>query len=42
MKADHRRPAGLGKKPDVVWLPTPEKVVDAMLHLAGAGPGDVL
>lgn len=34
--------AGRGKKPDVVWLPTPEKVVDAMLHLAGAGPGDVL
>ena len=42
MKADRRRPTGLGKKPDVVWLPTPEKVVDAMLHLAGAGPGDVL
>jgi hypothetical protein len=29
-------------KPDVVWLPTPDKVVDAMLHLAGAGPDDVL
>lgn len=26
----------------MVWLPTPEKVVDAMLHLAGAGPDDVL
>ena len=42
MKADRRRLTGSGKKPDVVWLPTPEKVVDAMLHLAGAGPGDVL
>jgi hypothetical protein len=42
LKADRRRPAGLGKKPDVVWLPTPEKVVDAMLHLANAGPADVL
>lgn len=30
------------KKPDVVWLPTPDRVVDAMLHLAGAGPDDVL
>ena len=30
------------KRPDVVWLPTPEKVVDAMLRLADAGPEDVL
>ena len=29
-------------RPDVAWLPTPEKVVDAMLRLADAGPGDVL
>ena len=29
-------------KPDVAWLPTPEKVVDAMLRLAGVGPEDVL
>lgn len=42
MKADHRRGAARKIKPDVVWLPTPEKVVEAMLHLAGAGPGDVL
>lgn len=41
-KADHRREAARSKKPDVVWLPTPDSVVDAMLHLAGAGPGDVL
>ncbi|MDP9456742.1 MAG: SAM-dependent methyltransferase [Actinomycetota bacterium] len=31
-----------GKRPDVVWLPTPERVVDAMLRLADAGPEDVL
>ena len=31
-----------GNKPDVVWLPTPERVVDAMLRLAGVGPEDVL
>ena len=30
------------KRPDVAWLPTPEGVVDAMLRLADAGPGDVL
>ncbi|MDP8952722.1 MAG: class I SAM-dependent methyltransferase [Actinomycetota bacterium] len=30
------------KKPDVVWLPTPEKVVDAMLRLADVGPEDIL
>lgn len=30
------------KRPDVAWLPTPEKVVDAMLRLAEVGPGDVL
>jgi SAM-dependent methyltransferase len=41
-KAGHRREAARTTKPDVVWLPTPEKVVGAMLHLAGAGPGDVL
>ena len=26
----------------MAWLPTPEKVVDSMLRLAGAGPEDVL
>ena len=31
-----------GKRPDVAWLPTPERVVDAMLRLAGVGPEDVL
>jgi hypothetical protein len=36
------RPPRPAKKPDVVWLPTPEDVIDAMLHLAGAGPDDVL
>jgi hypothetical protein len=30
------------KRPDVVWLPTPEKVVDSMLRLAEVGPEDVL
>ena len=30
------------ERPDVVWLPTPERVVDAMLRLADAGPEDVL
>lgn len=30
------------KRPDVAWLPTPEKVVDSMLRLAEVGPGDVL
>ena len=31
-----------GKRPDVAWLPTPERVVDAMLRLAQVGPEDVL
>ena len=30
------------KRPDVAWLPTPERVVDAMLRLADVGPGDIL
>jgi SAM-dependent methyltransferase len=30
------------KRPEVAWLPTPDKVVDAMLRLAEVGPEDVL
>ena len=30
------------RRPDVAWLPTPEKVVDSMLRLAEVGPEDVL
>lgn len=28
--------------PDVIYIPTPQPVVDAMLELANVGPGDVL
>ena len=31
-----------GKKPDVIYVPTPQPVVDAMLKLAKVGKGDVL
>jgi predicted O-methyltransferase YrrM len=30
------------RTPDVIYVPTPETVVDAMLQLAQVGPGDVL
>jgi len=30
------------RTPDVIYVPTPEAVVDAMLELAEVGPGDVL
>lgn len=30
------------REPDVIYVPTPQPVVDAMLRLAEAGPGDVL
>ncbi|ASR45100.1 RNA methyltransferase [Xanthomonas citri pv. mangiferaeindicae] len=30
------------REPDVIYVPTPEPVVDAMLNLAKVGPGDVL
>jgi predicted O-methyltransferase YrrM len=30
------------RKPDVVYVPTPPEVVDAMLKVARVGPGDVL
>jgi SAM-dependent methyltransferase len=30
------------RSPDVIYVPTPREVVDAMLTGAGAGPGDVL
>ena len=39
------KPAAGGKQlraPDVVYVPTPEEVVDAMLKVAKAGKGDVL
>ncbi|HUE78890.1 MAG TPA: class I SAM-dependent methyltransferase [Sphingomicrobium sp.] len=31
-----------GKKPDVIYVPTPQPVVDAMLKMAKVGKGDVL
>jgi SAM-dependent methyltransferase len=30
------------RRPDVVYVPTPERVVHAMLHLAGVTPADVV
>lgn len=30
------------RKPDVIYLPTPQEVVDEMLRVAEVGPGDVL
>ncbi|MCC7416065.1 MAG: class I SAM-dependent methyltransferase [Acidobacteria bacterium] len=30
------------RKPDVIYVPTPQDVVDAMLDLAGVKPGDVV
>ena len=30
------------KEPDVIFVPTPQPVVDAMLEVAGVGPGDVV
>lgn len=30
------------RSPDVIYVPTPEAVVDAMLEMAGVGPDDVL
>lgn len=38
---DENTPLG-ARTPDVIYVPTPEAVVDAMLELAGVGPGDVL
>lgn len=38
-EADAPPPA---RTPDVIYVPTPEPVVDAMLELAQVGPGDVL
>ena len=37
--SDAPRPA---REPDVIYVPTPEPVVDAMLNLAGVRAGDVL
>lgn len=36
---DARKPS---REPDVIYVPTPEPVVDAMLNLAGVKEGDVL
>src|SRR5690606_23216222 len=38
-EADAPPPA---RTPDVIYVPTPEPVVDAMLEMANVGPGDVL
>ncbi|TYT23755.1 methyltransferase domain-containing protein [Luteimonas viscosa] len=35
------RPPGY-REPDVIYVPTPQPVVEAMLELAGVGPDDVL
>jgi len=34
--------AGQGRSPDVIYVPTPPAVVDAMLEIARVAPGDVL
>jgi hypothetical protein len=41
IQPDAAEPFG-ARTPDVIYVPTPEAVVDAMLELAGGGPGDVL
>src|SRR5262245_62492043 len=35
-------PAGAQRAPDVIYVPTPQDVVDAMLNLAEVKKGDVL
>jgi len=35
-------PAASTRKPDVIWVPTPDAVVDEMLELAAVEPGDVV
>jgi tRNA G37 N-methylase Trm5 len=35
-------PKGEPRKPDVIFVPTPEEVVDKMLEVANVGPKDVL
>jgi tRNA G37 N-methylase Trm5 len=37
-----QEPASATRKPDVIYVPTPPDVVDAMLELAGVRDGDVL
>lgn len=41
-RAKHRLSAGPEKTPDVVWVPTDEKVVEEMLNLAKVDKGDKL
>lgn len=39
--ADERQ-GGANRKPDVIYVPTPEPVVEKMLGMAKVGPGDVV
>ena len=36
------RPTGVDRKPDVVFVPTPEPVVEKMLSMAKVGPNDIV
>jgi SAM-dependent methyltransferase len=36
------RPSGVNRKPDVIFVPTPEPVVETMLRMAKVGPNDVV
>lgn len=40
--AQQAAPAAAPRQPDVIFVPTPEEVVDAMLAVAKVGPNDVL
>jgi tRNA G37 N-methylase Trm5 len=40
--AQQAAPAAAARQPDVIFVPTPEEVVDAMLAVARVGPNDVL
>src|SRR5664279_4436454 len=40
--AEPQSPAKPRREPDVIYVPTPQEVVDAMLKLANVKPGDVV
>lgn len=41
-RSQSANPGAKTRTPDVIFVPTPPQVVDAMLHVAGVGPNDVL
>ncbi len=42
LQAQTQAPAAASRAPDVIFVPTPQEVVDAMLKAAKVGPDDVL